>query len=80
MLIALIIFVACKADEKREAFVEKVDNEIYCGIDDSDLIKTPALYVGGMDKFYQFLRKNIKYPITTAEKQHSKLCKNILYY
>lgn len=67
LLIALIIFVSCKADEKKETSVEIVNDEIYSGVNDRDLIKTPALYIGGMDKFYQFLGDNIKYPIDAIE-------------
>ncbi len=58
---------SCKADEKKETSVELVNDEIYSGVNDSDLIKNPALYIGGMNKFYQFLEENIKYPIDAIE-------------
>lgn len=65
--IIIILSGRCKADKKKEIIVEKVDNEVYSGTDDSDLIKIPATYPGGISEFYNFLSKNIKYPKTAFD-------------
>ena len=59
----IVIVEPARDGPKRDVAVAADDTKIY----DNAILEVPPIFPGGMDKFYQYLSKSLRYPPMAAE-------------